>query len=433
MKISRSALPNFWKLVTVYTCALLAVGLAMLVFSPAQASQAIGITRPIGNSNIASLISTPVITIGVGAVLSGPYAASGWSEANAVQLAISQTNAAGGVNVGGVTYTLALVMADDAIMSGDTAATTLINAGAVAVVGYDWSGATFAAEPIHNAAGVPMISVSGTAPDLTHQGYNVVFRTIMHDAAPAILLATYFHNGQHFSKSAIVESSNFTQTTDFYQNTFTALGGTITNRHTINSTSLFTATLTAIQAENPDVIANLYYDFMDPNMAATAGLFSKVAYNLGMTNTPIGWSWGTADESVLATYANAAGTAASEGDYAAMAGRRTQDMPGYPAFLADYQAAGFPNSPTDPSLNGPYAYDAARIIIAAIVRAGSTNPTAIRNAIATTQNFQGVLGTYQGFDSYGDVIPQWAWLERYRNGQWVILNPSQLFLPLILK
>jgi hypothetical protein len=53
----------------------------------------------------------------------------GWAEANSVQLAISQTNAAGGINVGGITYTLVLVAADDGARPGHHSANTLLNAG----------------------------------------------------------------------------------------------------------------------------------------------------------------------------------------------------------------------------------------------------------------------------------------------------------------
>ena len=34
-------------------------------------------------------------------------------------------------------------------------------------------------------------------------------------------------------------------------------------------------------------------------------------------------------------------------------------------------------------------------------------------------DYDGVVGTYQGFDAKGDVVPQWDWLVRYQNGEWV--------------
>jgi glucose/mannose transport system substrate-binding protein len=73
-----------------------------------------------------------------------------------------------------------------------------------------------------------------------------------------------------------------------------------------------------------------------------------------------------------------------------------------------------------------YAYDAARIIFAAIDRADNTDPTAIRNQVAATSNYSGVIGIYRGFDTHGDAIPQWEWLEQYQSGQWSILQPAPL-------
>lgn len=381
-----------------------------------------------------TLASSNVITIGVAASLSGGGVAepAGWAAANAVQLAVSQTNAAGGINVGGITHTMALVTVDDgcAPTPAVAAAEVLLNAGVVAVVGHTCGSASMAAQPLYSAAGVAMISPASTLPAVTQQGYTTTFRTIPHDGTPATLLATYFRSWLDFSKSAVVDS-DWHAPGDAYSTTFGALGGTITSRRAVTDPSYFTATLTAIQAENPDVV--FYSDVLNPDAATGAGQFSKVAYRLGMTSMVIGWNSATNDESVLATYTNAAGAVAAENDHAVMQGRRFQDMPGWTSFLAEYQAAGFTNGPSDPGMYGACAYDAAGIIIAAIDRADSTNPAAIRDQIAATEDYEGVVGTYQGFDANGDVIPQWAWLERYQNGQWVILNPSRVFLPMVLK
>jgi branched-chain amino acid transport system substrate-binding protein len=107
-------------------------------------------------------------------------------------------------------------------------------------------------------------------------------------------------------------------------------------------------------------------------------------------------------------------------------------MPGYDDFNAAYKAAGFLNCGGEAEAYGAYAYDAAKIVIAAIDRADSTNPAAIRDEIAATANYDGVVGTYEGFDAKGDVIPQWAWLELYQNGEWVMVYPYKVFLPLVL-
>lgn len=377
----------------------------------------------------AALNNGNVVTIGVGAALS-VVPDVGWRQVNAAQLAVDQINAAGGINIAGTVYTLALTVADDGCSEaqGAAAANALINAGAVAVVGYTCSGASNAAQPIHSAAGVPMITPSSTGIALTEQGYTTTFRVISKDDSPVILLVTYLRDWLNLDKAAIVQLDGFwgNWATDVISATFTGLGGAVTSRRTVASTAEFTATLTAIQAEGPDVI---FYSDAD---ADNAGLLSSVAHSMGMTDAIIAWNTFSDDETVLAGYAARAGVAA-EGDHAAMFYRRTQDMPGYGAFNTAYQAAGFPNFGDEAAATGAFAYDAANIIIAAIRRAQSVNPTDIRAAIAGTTNYRGVVGTYEGFDVKGDVIPQWAWLERYSSGQWTILHPSKVFLPSTLK
>ena len=125
----------------------LAAALLMLFFPLTQAVQASRIptveSLP-ASQETTGLSSSSVITIGVGTLLSAPDA-FGWAQANSVQLAINETNAAGGINVGGIAYTLALISADDGCnpVQAVTAANTLLNAGAIAVVGHGCSGATW--------------------------------------------------------------------------------------------------------------------------------------------------------------------------------------------------------------------------------------------------------------------------------------------------
>ena len=422
--------------------ALAAISL-LLVTPPVQGNEVVTLASSYANQGTISLSSSPVITIGVGTYLSNPDPSGwdwGWVEANSVQLAISQTNAAGGINVGGITYTLILVSADDGcnLTQAIPAAYTLLNAGAVAVVGHGCSGASLAAQPLYNAAGVAMISPSSTNPQITQKGYATSFRTISHDGASPTLLATYFHSWLGLSKSAIVDGPARPwgdQLGDIYRDTFTTLGGTITSRREVANTTEFTTTLTAIMAENPDVI---YYNDDDPTRA---GQFSLSAYSLGMTTTVTGWSYRQDYYRALTDYPVVAGTAAAENDYLALQYRRFEDMLGWAAFLSAYQAASFSHEPNNPGDYGAFAYDAARMIIAAIDRADSTDPVVIRNQIAAMKNYDGVVGMYQGFDGCGDIVPQWAWLERYQGGQWIFLASSTLksncsikiFLPLVLR
>jgi len=373
-----------------------------------------------------------VITIGVAAPLSGGVEFIGWPVANAVQLAISQTNEAGGVNLGGITYTLAMVAADDQCIPTQaiTVANTLVDAGVSAIVGHVCSGASFQGQPIYSAANIPMISPSSTHPGLTQQGYTNTFRTISTDLASPNRLATHFRTWLTLPKVAIVEGPDTPGdwAVDAFSETFTSLGGAITSWRQVTETAQFTATLTALQAEDPDAIY-----FVDIE-ATNAGLFSRTAHNSSMSDVIIGWnSWDNFDDNVLDTYIAWSGEAAAENDHIALQSRRVDDMPGWISLNNAYLAAGFPNYGDTENPYIAFAYDAANIVIEALQRAGYGSPSAIRNEIAATQDFDGAVGSYVGFDEYGDVIPQWAWMEVYLDGEWYVINATRSFLPVIIR
>lgn len=191
------------------------VGLAVLFLatlfwvSAATANTIISSSRP-ETVNTESLSNGTVITVGVGAALS-VIPALGWRQVNAVQLAVEKVNAAGGINIAGTMHTLTLVTADDGwyATQGATAANALLNAGAVAVIGYTCSGASNGAQPLHAAASVTMISLSSTDPLVTEQGNTTTLRVISRDDRPPTLLATYLRNWLYLEGAAIVELDGF--------------------------------------------------------------------------------------------------------------------------------------------------------------------------------------------------------------------------------
>ena len=369
------------------------------------------------SENLKTDVNNQNSTIVIGAAFDlSVNTAFGWPQANSVQLLIDKTNAAGGILINGTPYTLTLVVADSACNATQaiTAANSLLDAGAVVVIGHSCSGASLAAQSIYNAAGVAMISPSSTMPQLTEQGYTTTFRNIHNDRTGFDSLATYFRSNLNFSKSAIIDHGGWKIPGDVYSDTFVSLGGSIVGRYVISDTSLMTDVLNTIKAENPDTILD-FASFQDP---AQGGLINAVAQNVGMPDVVIGWNAESNDVLDLYEYASVGGVAV-EGDYALMKMRPLEDMPGWNSFKADYESAGFANTPLDPPAFAAYAYDAAGMVVTAMEHADTADPIAIRNALAMTTNFDGVVGTYEGFDANGDVRPQWEWLEQYQNGEWM--------------
>ncbi len=372
---------------------------------------------------------TPVITIGVGSSLSLPFLEPlGYRQQNAAQLAVDQINDAGGIEIQGTSYQITLVSEDDQCdaLGGANAATSLLAKGSVAVVGYTCSSASNAAQPIHRVAQVPMVSPSSTWVDLTEQGYTTTFRVISRDDSGAIYLATYLRNWSIAEDAAIIEMSGYEGYTAPISQTFSGLGGSIVDYQPVTSTDEFTATLNAINSHNPQVIF-----YTDPDVLNIAEL-RKTANRLGMNNIKIAWVTLSDSKTALDDFYNEIG-AEAEGTIAAMQYRLPEDMPGYDSFNAAYQAKSFPNYGDEGGAFGAFAYDATMIILDAIQRAQSTQPQNIRQALAQMADYEGVVGTYQGFDDKGDVIPQWAWLASFSSQGWAKLHPTKLFLPLILK
>jgi branched-chain amino acid transport system substrate-binding protein len=366
------------------------------------------------------------LTIGMGAALSGPSANLGWRQANSVQLLVDQVNAAGGLKFGGKTYTLNLVTTDSQCDSAQavTAANSLVAAGAVAVIGHTCGVESLAAQPIYNAAGIPMISPSSTIPDVTEQGFDTTFRVISRDDRPPALLARQMRR-LDIRRAAIVDLKVVDPlANDVLEAVFTNYGGEIILRLTADTTNDFAGVLAAIQDERPQVIF-----YSDPN-GTRAGLLSRIAYDLGMRNIPIAWCTFGLNRGVLNDYLAEAGNAAA-GDYACFYYRSAAYMPGYASFNADYEAAGFPNYGGEATAYGAFAYDTAGIVVDAIRRAKSIEPDQIRQAIAATPGYSGVVGAYLGFDAKGDVIPQWAWVETRKDDQWILFDLEETFLPSI--
>ncbi|HNT76230.1 MAG TPA: BMP family ABC transporter substrate-binding protein, partial [Anaerolineae bacterium] len=355
-----------------------------------------------------------VATVGVAADLSGENAQIGWQEVNAVQLVISQTNAAGGLTLGGLNYTLHLTIADDACDATQaiTAAQSLLDAGPVAVIGHTCSRASLPAQPLYAAAGVPMISPSSTRADLTQQGYNTTFRMVAHDASASQFLATYFRQMMGYARSVIIHEPGAEWLRDVYSDTFTALGGVVTSDWPVTNVGDFPSILNTIRSEAPDVIFVAGYAAEEP------GRLSQTAYEMGMGAIPIAWDSLAEAPMWMYAYQGWAGDAAVVGDFIAMHQRPFWAMPGWTGLVSDYQAANFVNVPDDPGIFGAFAYDAAGILLDALHRANSPTPADVRSMIGATPSYYGVVGMYEGFDGNGDVLPQWSWIARYQNGDW---------------
>jgi len=143
------------------------------------------------------------IKIGMGGPMSGDNAAYGIDSAQAARIAVSD---AGEFN--GFTYELD-AQDDLGTPEGGAAVANKFVADPqiVAIEGHVFSGATGAAMPIYEEAGLVMLSGSATNPGLTQNGSKVFNRGVFTDAVQGKFVAMYIHDILKLTKVAIMHDS----------------------------------------------------------------------------------------------------------------------------------------------------------------------------------------------------------------------------------
>jgi branched-chain amino acid transport system substrate-binding protein len=140
----------------------------------------------------AGTASSDTIKIGVFGPLSGDAAATGASEKQAVDLAVNEKNAKGGIRG----KQIELIYADDAGKPEEAvnvAKRLTERDNVVLMIGSISSPASLAASQVAAASQTPQIVVSGTAQKITMQGNKWVFRSPVPDTKLAGDLATFIH------------------------------------------------------------------------------------------------------------------------------------------------------------------------------------------------------------------------------------------------
>ncbi len=148
-------------------------------------------------------LAADVIKFGVAGPHSGDLASYGLPSINAAKLVVDKVNAAGGING----KKIELLIEDDVCKPevATNTATKLVSSGVDVVLGHICSGATKAALPIYNNAGVLVMSPSATNPALTQSGdYPNFFRTIAPDDAQAQVDVDFALNKLGYTKIAVV-------------------------------------------------------------------------------------------------------------------------------------------------------------------------------------------------------------------------------------
>lgn len=133
-------------------------------------------------SGSSSAPTTKTLLIGAALPLTGALAANGKEQRDGYELWKDKVNAAGGIKVGNVSYTIDIKYYD---YKSDTTTAVKLTEKLItedkvqAVLGPYGSGATEAASAIAEQYGVPMLSPSGGAATLFQKGYKYLFGTLV--------------------------------------------------------------------------------------------------------------------------------------------------------------------------------------------------------------------------------------------------------------
>lgn len=314
--------------------------------------------------------------MGFFAPLSGPQASFGSDAINGARLAVEEINAAGGV----LGHPIKLVVKDTQSQADETAGVVneLIDKDqVVALIGEITTDRSLIAAPIAQAKGVPMISPASTHQLVTAAG-NFVFRACYTDAFQATAMAK-FARSIDVEKAAILYdpgSAYGIGLSDIFKRDFVAHHGTIVTEQAYRAGDTdFAPQLTVLKAANPEVI------FL-PSYYAEAALIIKQARQLGIDVPFIGTDGWDSPE-----FLKVGGTAVDNSYFSSHFSAESKE-PKVEGFVASY---GSKYNAAPPPL-AALTYDSVYLVAEALKRAGKADRVAVRDALASLQDFVGVTG-----------------------------------------
>lgn len=319
------------------------------------------------------------IKIGGNFEMTGGIANFGNQTVNGIKLAFKEANDAGGVLGKKINFVIADNKSEPS--EATNAITKLITQDkVVAVLGPVSSSNVLATLQVAQDNKIPILTATGTNPKITVDDNGkvrpYVFRSCFIDPFQGTVMANFAAKSLKVRTAAmyIDNSSDYSKgLAQFFEEGFVKNGGQIVAKEAfLQKDQDFKATLTKIKAQNPDVIfIPAYYE--------EVGKIVKQARELGITVPLLGTDgW---DDPKLVEIAGAA--ALNNGFFSNHYSPQDTD-PNIQKFVEAYKK----EYGQEPSALAALGYDAGKMIIDAIKRAGGTDPAKIRDALEQTKNLQ---------------------------------------------
>ena len=322
-------------------------------------------------------VSEEVPSLKIGFIVAGdraPYL-------NGAQLAVDEINERGGI-FGTPIELVSLINIEASLpLSIQTAEDMILKDRVIAIIGPNRSTHAVAVGPIAQRYRVPMITTAASNPDVTKAG-DFVFMASVTDAFQGKVLAQFAITELNLTTAAILTLSGDVYTegiSEFFTLNFRTLGGEIVANESYESGAMdFTEQLTSIAATQPEA-------FFISSFARDVGPITQQARAIPLQNsvgTPtLFLGTDTWDNEVLLADEDAE----VEGSFFSTHFSPSTDEPAARAFIDTYQSI-YGEVPT-----GGIAvnYDAVKLLVEAIERAGSLASEAIRDQLTATENYIG--------------------------------------------
>ena len=350
--------------------------------------------------------SAETVTIYSSLPLTGSSAGQTTTIVNAINLALEQQTKGGLVCDGKVqiVYTslddaTAAAGKWDAAKEQENANKAVADASTMVYIGTFNSGAARVSIPILNQAGIVMISPANTADDLTAgadtakyypNGTRNYTRVVARDEFQGAFAAKWAAKLGAKNVYILDDTEIYGKgVADQFEKNAAANGLTVVGRDGIDGKAGdYKALATKIAGTSPDLI---YFGGITQN---NAGQLLKDIRAAGISAMFMG-----PDGILESAFVEAAGASVAEGVYGTVAGSPRAKLPeAGQKFYTDYKA----KFNSEPEAYAIYGFEAASVAIKAISSVCKADRAAILNAVYTTKDFSGALGTWS-FDANGDT------------------------------
>ena len=360
--------------------------------------------------------SADTVTIGVFEPASGDNGAGGKQETLGVQYANSVQPT---VEIGGKTYNVVVKYVDNESSNdkAPSAAAELVNAGCSIVLGSYGSGVSIAGGPTFEAAGIPAVGITCTNPQVT-EGNTYYFRICFLDPFQGTVLANYAFNELGVTKAYCLNKLGDDYSgglVNYFIDAFEGLGGECVHEEFPEGNSDFTSYVANAKAADCGVffspVSTEAAQLIIDQVVAQGASFPLLAGDTWDSNVILQAAKGK-DVQVTVTTFYPEGADANfdssikawiNGDSTNLANNGGDDT------VAAVTAMG---------------YDAYFFALAAMQKAGSTDPAKVMAALWDTE-INGVTGPIALDKTNGDAIRNTAFVKQAdtATGTWIALDP----------